>query len=163
MKNIKLNKKGFSAVEIVVALVVIVGIAGLGVFAYNSRSKSSTNTPTPSSEVKEASAAGTKTLPSTNGPRAVGARVCANGQNSIRIVFTKNDSNTKTDFKPELVFARNGSRTGSIVGYNSWSGGGKTQSLGNRAMGNRRSTDTLKVKFGSYYGAAIRWNQVPYC
>lgn len=99
--------------------------------------------------------------------RLVQAAICQSGQNRIWVTFTKSDRSKLTDYAPELVFARNGVRTGQITGYKTWrpltDDPSADQYLGNQTMGNRKADDTVKVKYGGAQGAAIRWRQVPYC
>lgn len=99
--------------------------------------------------------------------RQVQAAICQSGQNRIYLKFTKNGRDTYTDYAPELVFARKGVRTGQIRGYKTWTplaqDPSAEQYLGNQTMGNRRSDDTVKVKYGGAQGAALYWRQIPYC
>lgn len=105
------------------------------------------------------------------GRRVVRAQICQSGQNKVYVRFSKDDGDKYTDYAPELVFARQGVRTGQIKGYKTWLTKSYPQAaytegyqiLGNQSMGNRRATDTVKIKYAGAQGSALYWRQIPYC
>ena len=161
----KLNKKGFSVVEIVIAVVVVVAVAGLGLYSFNNRTKT-TSTST-SSDAAEASAATYTTLPAPSG-RLVKAQICKRSAGRFDVTFATTNNyrfyNNKSPHTPSIgnySKKTGGSSNARYNGTRVWWRGNTQYHKNVHIDGNDKSY--LSVAYHDKAGVRVSRSSINYC
>lgn len=170
----KLNPNGFSAIELVVAVVAVVVIAALGFYAFNSRSNNDASTSTATqepadseqseAEATKASADNWATTPqiSVDGMK-IGASLCKNGD-KLKVFYMKTgNKKLQLDDVPGIFYMEKNLKMGTFTGGRKWWAGSMQLWNYKYKASDWKETGGIAVKYKSTVGKTLPWSSVKAC